>query len=46
MGAESKNFHKETMIERGFAVEAARIEELFRADRKSEAAGISRETCL
>ncbi len=38
MGAEGKNFHKQAMVDRGFAVEADRIEELFRAGRKDEAA--------
>lgn len=37
MGAQSKNFHKQAMIERGFAAEADRIEELFRAGHKKEA---------
>ncbi len=37
MGAQSKNFHKQAMIERGFAAEAERIGELFRAGRKAEA---------
>jgi F420-dependent oxidoreductase-like protein len=38
MGARSKNFHKEAMIERGFAEAAERIQELFLAGRKDEAA--------
>jgi F420-dependent oxidoreductase-like protein len=37
MGAKDKNFHKEAMIERGFAAEADRIQELFLAGRKDEA---------
>ena len=38
MGAEGKNFHKQAMIDRGYAAEADRIEELFRSGRKEEAA--------
>lgn len=38
MGAQGKNFHNEAMVERGFAAEAARIQELFLAGRKEEAA--------
>ena len=38
MGAKSKNFHKEAMIERGFGEAAERIQELFLAGRKDEAA--------
>jgi F420-dependent oxidoreductase-like protein len=37
MGAKSKNFHKEKMIERGYADAAERIQELFLAGHKSEA---------
>ena len=37
-GAEGKNFHKQAMIDRGYAAEADRIEELFRSGRKEEAA--------
>lgn len=37
MGAKDKNFHKQAMIERGFAAEADRIQELFLAGRKEEA---------
>jgi F420-dependent oxidoreductase-like protein len=37
MGAKDKNFHKQAMIERGFAAEAERIQELFLAGRKDEA---------
>jgi F420-dependent oxidoreductase-like protein len=38
MGAKDKNFHKDAMVERGFAAEAERIQELFLAGRKDEAA--------
>jgi len=38
MGAKQKNFHKNAMIERGYATEADRIQELFLAGRKEEAA--------
>jgi F420-dependent oxidoreductase-like protein len=38
MGARSVNFHKEMMVRRGFAVEADRIQELYLAGRKDEAA--------
>jgi F420-dependent oxidoreductase-like protein len=38
MGAAGVNFHKDAMIERGFAAEAERIQELFLAGRKDEAA--------
>lgn len=38
MGAQQKNFHKDAMVERGFAAEAERIQELFLAGRKDEAA--------
>jgi len=37
MGAKDKNFHKQAMIDRGFAAEADRIQELFLAGRKEEA---------
>jgi alkanesulfonate monooxygenase SsuD/methylene tetrahydromethanopterin reductase-like flavin-dependent oxidoreductase (luciferase family) len=37
MGAQGKNFHKDAMVERGFAAEADRIQELFLAGRKEEA---------
>jgi alkanesulfonate monooxygenase SsuD/methylene tetrahydromethanopterin reductase-like flavin-dependent oxidoreductase (luciferase family) len=37
MGAAGKNFHNQAMVERGFAAEAARIQELFLAGRKEEA---------
>jgi F420-dependent oxidoreductase-like protein len=37
MGAGSKNFHKDAMVERGFAAEAARIQELYLAGHKEEA---------
>lgn len=37
MGAQSKNFHKDSMIERGFGDAAERIQELFLAGRKDEA---------
>jgi F420-dependent oxidoreductase-like protein len=37
MGAKEKNFHKQAMIDRGFAAEAERIQELFLAGRKEEA---------
>ncbi len=38
MGHKSKNFHKEMMIRRGFGEAADRIQELFLAKRKDEAA--------
>jgi F420-dependent oxidoreductase-like protein len=38
MGAKEKNFHKEQMIARGYADAANRIQELFLAGRKDEAA--------
>ena len=38
MGAKSKNFHKDAMIQRGFRDAAERIQELFLAGRKDEAA--------
>jgi len=38
MGHRDKNFHKEMMIRRGFADAAARIQELYLAKRKDEAA--------
>ena len=38
MGAEKKNFHNENMIRNGFPEAAARIQELFLAGRKDEAA--------
>jgi F420-dependent oxidoreductase-like protein len=38
MGAKEKNFHNEAMIARGFAAEAARIQELYLAGHKEEAA--------
>ena len=38
MGARSKNFHNARMVQRGFPNEAARIQELFLAGRKDEAA--------
>jgi F420-dependent oxidoreductase-like protein len=38
MGHKSKNFHKEMMIRRGFGDAAERIQELFLAKRKDEAA--------
>ena len=38
MGAAGKNFHNDAMIERGFAAEAARIQELYLAGHKDEAA--------
>lgn len=37
MGAKSKNFHKESMIERGYGEAAERIQELYLAGRKAEA---------
>jgi alkanesulfonate monooxygenase SsuD/methylene tetrahydromethanopterin reductase-like flavin-dependent oxidoreductase (luciferase family) len=37
MGARSKNFHKQMMIERGFGDAAERIQELYLAGRKDEA---------
>jgi F420-dependent oxidoreductase-like protein len=38
MGAQGKNFHNDAMVERGFAAEAARIQELYLAGKKDEAA--------
>jgi F420-dependent oxidoreductase-like protein len=38
MGARSVNFHKEIMVRRGFATEAERIQELYLAGHKGEAA--------
>lgn len=38
MGARSKNFHKTMMIRRGFGAAAERIQELYLAGRKDEAA--------
>jgi hypothetical protein len=38
MGAKEKNFHVEKMIRRGYPDEAKRIQELFLAGRKDEAA--------
>jgi F420-dependent oxidoreductase-like protein len=38
MGAKTKNFHKDSMVEQGYAKAADRIQELFLAGRKSEAA--------
>ena len=38
MGAKSKNFHKDAMVDRGFGEAAERIQELFLAGRKEEAA--------
>ena len=38
MGHKDRNFHKEMMIRRGYADAAARIQELFLAGRKDEAA--------
>jgi F420-dependent oxidoreductase-like protein len=38
MGAKDKNFHKDTMIRRGYPEAAERIQELFLAGRKEEAA--------
>jgi len=38
MGAKEKNFHKDAMIQRGFREAAERIQELFLAGRKEEAA--------
>jgi F420-dependent oxidoreductase-like protein len=38
MGARTKNFHNESMVKRGYPEEAARIQELFLAGRKDEAA--------
>ena len=38
MGAAGVNFHKDAMVDRGFAAEAERIQELFLAGRKEEAA--------
>jgi len=38
MGAKEKNFHKDCMIERGYADAAERVQELFLAGRQDEAA--------
>jgi alkanesulfonate monooxygenase SsuD/methylene tetrahydromethanopterin reductase-like flavin-dependent oxidoreductase (luciferase family) len=38
MGTRGKNFHKEALIERGYAEAAERIQELYLAGRKDEAA--------
>jgi len=38
MGAKNKNFHKDAMIDRGFAEAADRVQELFLAGHKQEAA--------
>lgn len=38
MGARSKNFHKTLMIRRGFGAAAERVQELYLAGRKTEAA--------
>lgn len=38
MGAKAKNFHKEAMVNRGYGEVADRIQELFLAGRKDEAA--------
>jgi F420-dependent oxidoreductase-like protein len=38
MGARDKNFHKDAMVERGFAAAAERIQELFLAGHKEDAA--------
>jgi len=38
MGAKDKNFHKEAMVDRGYQEAAERIQELFLAGRKDEAA--------
>lgn len=38
MGAQQKNFHKDAMVERGYAEAADRIQELYLAGRKDEAA--------
>jgi len=38
MGARSKNFHKESMVDQGYGEAAERIQELFLAGRKDEAA--------
>jgi F420-dependent oxidoreductase-like protein len=37
MGAQDVNFHKDAMIDQGFAAEAERIQELYMAGRKEEA---------
>jgi alkanesulfonate monooxygenase SsuD/methylene tetrahydromethanopterin reductase-like flavin-dependent oxidoreductase (luciferase family) len=38
MGAQDVNFHKDAMIDHGFGAEAERVQELFLAGRKEEAA--------
>ncbi|MEK7877823.1 MAG: LLM class flavin-dependent oxidoreductase, partial [Pseudomonadota bacterium] len=38
MGAKDKNYHKDSMIRRGYPEAAERIQELFLAGRKDEAA--------
>jgi F420-dependent oxidoreductase-like protein len=37
MGSKEQNFHKQAMVDRGFAAEADRIQELYLAGRKQEA---------
>jgi F420-dependent oxidoreductase-like protein len=38
MGAQTVNFHKDAMVEQGFAAEAERVQELYLAGHKEEAA--------
>ena len=38
MGAKDKNFHKDAMVDRGYADAANRVQELFMAGRREEAA--------
>jgi F420-dependent oxidoreductase-like protein len=40
MGAAGKNFHNDAMVDRGYAAEAARIQELYLAGHKDEAAAV------
>lgn len=40
MGHKDKNFHKDTMVARGYADEAERIQELFAAGKREEAAEV------
>ena len=40
MGAAGKNFHNDAMVDRGYGAEAARIQELYLAGRKEEAAAV------
>lgn len=46
MGAKDVNFHKDAMVDHGFAAEADRVQELFMAGRKEEAAAAIPEAFL